>query len=164
MRRRRISSASPAATARRNSCRRYCRIENVHRLATATRRRAGPDSEPHLGLCGPLRQLIVPGIAASARARPSRHDRGPEDDIPNAGRNAKIARHRVTMMTKMPQSMAAQPGFLRKLPAMHGIVNQEVPDISGDQAARRSQRNLEVPEARENEKEHNKAGDADPDR
>jgi len=68
------------------------------------------------------------------------------------------------MMTKMPKPVAAQPRLLIKLPTMHGIVNQEIRNVSGNQAACRPAGNLDVPKEREKEKERTKAGGAYPNR
>jgi hypothetical protein len=88
-----------------------------------------------LALVQTLRLALVM-IGCSPCARASRHNRSSEYEIPNARRYAEVARHRVTMMAKMSQSMAAQARCLGKLPTMHGIVNQEIRNVSEDHAAR----------------------------
>jgi hypothetical protein len=84
--------------------------------------------------------------------------------IPKARRHSEVTRHRVTMMTEMSEPKAAQPRLLCKLPTVHGIVNQEIPNVSGNQAACGSACNLDVPNEREKEKEGRKDDDADPNR
>jgi hypothetical protein len=49
------------------------------------------------------------------------------------------------MMTKMSQSITAEPRLLSKPPMVHGIVNQKIQNIPDDQAARRSASNLDIP-------------------
>ena len=68
------------------------------------------------------------------------------------------------MMTKMPKPVAAQPRLLIKLPTMHGIVNQEIRNVSDNQAACRPAGNLDVAKEREKEKEGTKADGAYPNR
>ena len=84
--------------------------------------------------------------------------------IPKVGRDSEIARHRMAMMTKMLEPEAAQPRPFAKLPTVHGIVNQEIRDISGNQAGCGSTGNLGIPKTRETKEEDRKAGDADPNR
>jgi hypothetical protein len=103
-------------------------------------------------------------IGLPARGRRPWHNRSTEHEIPDARRYAKITRHGVAMVTKMPQSVAAQPGFIGQLPTVHGIVNQQIRNVPDDQAACRSAGNLDVPKAREKEKEARKTDDAYPNR
>ena len=68
------------------------------------------------------------------------------------------------MMTEMSEPKATQPRLLGKLPTVHGIVNQKIPNVSGNQAACGSACNLDVPNEREKEKQGRKDDDADPNR
>jgi len=103
-------------------------------------------------------------IALPARARSSRPNRSSKYQIPNARRHSEVTRHRVTMMTKMSEPMAAQPRLLIKLPMMHGIVDHKIRNVSENHAARRSAGDLHVPKPREKEKKRRKNDDAHPNR
>ena len=103
-------------------------------------------------------------IGVPARRRASWRNRRTEYEIPNARRYAKVARHWVVMVTKMAEPMVAQPGFLGKLPAVHGIVNQQIQNVPHDYTACRSAGDLDIPKPRDKKKEEGKAGDAYPDR
>ena len=95
------------------------------------------------------------------RARPW-HNRSTEYEIPNARRYPKVTRHRVTMMTKMSEPMAAEPRLLIKLPTVHGIVHQKIRHVSDNQATCRPAGNLDIPTEREKDKEGRKADYAYP--
>ncbi len=95
-------------------------------------------------------------IGVPARRRASWHNRGTEYEIPKARRYAKVARHRVAMVTKMAEPMVAQPGFRGKLPAVHGIVNQQRRNVPHDHTACRSAGNLDIPKARDKKKKEEK--------
>jgi hypothetical protein len=97
-------------------------------------------------------------------ARSFRRDCGTKCEIPKVGRDSKVTRHRMAMMTKMSEPEAAQPRPLAKLPTVHGIVNQEIRHISDNQAARGSAGNLDIPKERETKKQGRKADDAYPNR
>jgi hypothetical protein len=70
----------------------------------------------------------------------------------------------MTMMTKMPEPVAAHQRRFAKLPTVHGIVNQKIRYISDDQAACGSKGNLDVPKQCEEGQEKRKADDAYPHR
>jgi hypothetical protein len=70
----------------------------------------------------------------------------------------------MAVMTKMPESVVAQPRPFSKLPTVHGIVNQKIRYVPDHQAAGGSEGNFDIPEQRKKRKDESKADDAYPNR
>src|SRR3979490_306463 len=89
-------------------------------------------------------------------ARPFWRNCSTKCEIPKIGRDSKVTRHRMAMMTQMSEPEAAHPRPLAKLPTVHGIVNQELRYISDNQAACCSAGNLDIPKQREKKRKEEK--------